>query len=194
MPRINLLPWRETLKKEREIRFGAITGVSLALAGLVWLAVHLYMVSEHDYQASRNNYMAGEIKKAEAKIKEIELLDQQKKRLIERMNIIQELEESRPQIVHLFDEIVKQVPNGVYFTRLTQKGDQITINGVAQSDARVSSLMKNIERSEWLTSPKIFSIETKGPARQAIQGRRVSTFKLEVKQTAPKTPKKDKSS
>ena len=191
MPRINLLPWRETLKKEREIRFGIITGLSLALTGLVWLAVHLYMVGEHDYQTSRNKYLENEIKKAEAKIKEIDQLDKQKQSLIERMNIIQELEESRPQIVHLFDEIVKQVPNGVYFTSMTQKGDKITINGVAQSDARVSSLMKNIERSKWLAEPKIFKIETKGVAKQTHQGRRVSTFKLEAKQTAPK---KDKSS
>lgn len=132
MPHINLLAWRETLTKEREIRFAVITGLSFALAGLVWLAVHLYVVSEHHYQANRNQYLEGELKKAYAKIKEIDQLDQQKQSLIERMNIIQALEQSRPKIVHLFDEIAKQVPNGVYFTSMTQKGDQITITGKTQ--------------------------------------------------------------
>ena len=190
MPHINLLPWRKTLTKEREIRFAIITGLSFALTGLVWLVVHLYMASEHHYQTNRNQYLEGELKKAEAQIKEIDQLDQQKQSLIERMNIIQALEQSRPKIVHLFDEIVKQVPNGVYFTSMTQKGNQITINGVAQSEARVSSLMKNIERSEWLTEPKIFFI---GPPNQLSghPGRHASPFKLEAKQTAPK---KDKSS
>ena len=187
MTRINLLPWRDTLKKEREIRFGIITGISIGLALLVILGVHLYMESAISYQKQRNKFLETEIKKAEDKIAEIEELDQQKQRLIERMNVIQELEESRPMVVHLFDELVKTVPNGVYFTSMKQKGNKITLEGIAQSDARVSSLMANIESSLWLTNPKIYSIESKEDTNRTSQTKRsLSEFKLEVTQTAPK--------
>jgi len=177
-PRINLLPWRDTLKKERETRFGIITGISLLLVGLVILGIHLYFLGEINYQQYRNNYLKKQIKIAEDQIEEIKTLDEKKQRLIERMSIIQELEENRPQIVHLFDELVKQVPNGVYFTNMTQKDNKITLEGVAQSDARVSSLMGKIEESKWLANPKIYSIEAEGETK--------SNFKLEVTQAIPR--------
>jgi type IV pilus assembly protein PilN len=186
MPRINLLPWRETLKKEREIRFGIITGASLVLTGLVVLSVHLYMGSLIAQQQDRNNYLNIEIEKAKAKIKEIDKLKEDKERLIKRMDVIQVLEESRPQVVHLFDELVKQAPDGVYFTSIKQKGDKITLEGVAQSNARVSSLMKNIERSQWLSDPKIIFIKTRKINSQSRARSNVSTFKLVVMQIAPK--------
>lgn len=186
MTRINLLPWRETLKKEREIRLGIITAASLIFTGVMVLSIHIFYEGKISYQKSRNQYLQSEIKKVEAQIEEIKKLDEQKQRLIERMDVIQELEERRPQVVHLFDEIVKQVPNGVYFTNMTQKDDKITLEGVAQSDARVSSLMEKIEESQWLSNPKIYSIETedKGNNRDD-QKRSVSKFKLEVTQTIP---------
>jgi len=190
MPRINLLPWRDTLQKERETRFGIIAIIMLIFAGLVVGAVHLYMNGEINYQKRRNNYLIAEIKKAEAKIKEIKELEQKKQRLIERMSIIQKLEESRPQVVHLFEELVKQVPEGVYFTSMKQKANKIVIEGAAQSNARVSSLMKNFERSQWLTGSKIIFIKTeqlKGK-QKSYRKRSVSKFKLEITQTAP--PKK----
>ncbi|MDM8567695.1 PilN domain-containing protein [Candidatus Halobeggiatoa sp. HSG11] len=176
-PNINLLPWRDTLKKEREVRFGIIIGVSLLLTGLVVLIIHLYFQGEINYQQSRNNYLKKQIKIAEAKIEEIKTLDEKKKRLIERMNIIQELEENRPQIVHLFDELVKQVPNGVYFTNMIQKNNKITLEGVAQSDARVSSLMGKIKESKWLSNPEIKFIKAEGETK--------SNFKLVVTQSVP---------
>jgi type IV pilus assembly protein PilN len=122
MPRINLLPWRETLKKERELRFSIIMGASLAFTGLVVLSVHMYMQGLINYQAARNNFLKDQIKQAEAKIKEIEELDQKKQALIDRMEVIQKLEESRPQVVHLFDEMVKRLPNGVFFKKMEQDG------------------------------------------------------------------------
>jgi len=182
MPRINLLPWRDTLRKEREIRFGAITAVSLVFMGLILLSVHLFIGHQIDYQQRRNRYLQTEIEKADNKIKEIKDLKNKKKRLIERMNVIQKLEENRSHVVHLFDELVKKIPSGVYFTRITQNGDKVILEGVAQSDARVSSLMGNIEASQWLTNPKIYSIVAKDKSKK----RSVSTFKLEVTQTAPK--------
>ena len=190
MPRINLLPWRESLKKEREIRFGIITGISVGIMALIWLGIHVYIANAISYQESRNNYLTEQIKEAEAKIAEIKELEQKKERLIERMSVIQELEKSRPQVVHLFDELVKQVPQGVYFTKMEQKDDKITLEGIAQSDARVSSLMSNVEISPWLTNPKIYQITSDKSGNTDNGGTkpmRVSKFKLEVTQTAPKS-------
>ncbi|MDM8557807.1 PilN domain-containing protein [Candidatus Parabeggiatoa sp. HSG14] len=186
MPRINLLPWRETLKKEREIRFGIITGVSLVLTGLVVLGVHIYFESEIGYQQKRNKYLQREIKKAEDQIKEIEQLDEKKQHLIERRNAIQKLEESRPQVVHLFDEFVRRVPNGVYFTTMAQKNNQITLEGVAQSEGRISSLMKNFETSQWVSHPKIIVIKRnkKGVKQTNKKSNSVFLFKLEMTQNA----------
>jgi type IV pilus assembly protein PilN len=194
--RINLLPWRETLKKEREIRFYSLIGVSLVITGLVILAVHLYMEDLISYQEKRNRYLDTQIKQAEEKIKEIEELDQKKQHLIERMNVIQELEEKRPQIVHIFDELVRQVPDGVYFTELkpNRKDDNLILEGVAQSEARVSSLMNNIKRrSQWLRNPKIHYIEIDKKSRQKDQKRTVSRFKLEVTPTVPQSEAQNES-
>jgi len=187
MTRINLLPWRDMLEQERRYRFFMIAGVLLFLTVLVWLSVHFYMASEVGYQEARNKLLQKEIKQAEDQIKEIKNLDEQKQRVIERIDVIQELEDKRPQVVHLFDEIVRQVPDGVYFSSLKQKADKISLEGVAQSDARVSSLMANIEKSQWLTNPKILSIERKEiQTKNSKIKRSVSLFKLEISQTIPK--------
>ncbi|MCV6636762.1 PilN domain-containing protein [Candidatus Albibeggiatoa sp. nov. NOAA] len=194
MPNVNLLPWREKLKKEREARFGVAVVAGLAVAGLIMLGVHLYMQSLISYQQSRNSYLDGEIKLMEQKIKEIEQLEDKKQRLIERMNVIQELETSRPRIVHLFDELVLQAPDGVYFTSMEQKGEQVTLEGYAQSDARVSSLMKAIERSEWMKNPTIIEIvreARKNSGSRNKQKQTVSTFKLRFNQAAPKATEEE---
>lgn len=146
MPRINLLPWRETLKKERELRFGILTGAALVVTALIALAVHLYMAGLISFQLERNNFVSAEIKQVEAQIEEIKRVEEEKRHLIDRMNAIQGLETGRPNVVHLFDEIVKTVPDGVFYTDFKQEGDKLTFRGFAQSDARVSSLMTNIEK------------------------------------------------
>lgn len=197
MPHINLLPWRDTLKKEREIRFGVAAGVALALAGLIALGVHLYMEGEISYQQKRNNFIKAEIKKVEEDIKEIERLQEKKQRLIDRMNVIQRLEANRPKIVHLFDELVKRVPDGVYFTSMKQEGAKVTLEGVAQSDARVSSLMNEIDRSEWMKDPNIIEIRRKekkddrNNARKTTRVRTVSNFILEFHQASPKSEEEE---
>jgi len=193
MPNINLLPWREKLKKEREARFGIAIGTGLGIAGLIVLGIHMYMQNLISHQQSRNGYLESEIKVMEQRIKEIEQLEDKKQRLIERMNVIQELETSRPRIVHLFDEIVKQAPDGVYFTLMEQKGETVTLEGYAQSDARVSSLMKAIEGSEWMKNPNIIEIirdkrKTKGSDKKNSV---VSTFKLKFQQDAPKVDEEE---
>ncbi len=188
--RINLLPWRDTQRKEREIRFVIITGLALAFVGAIVFSVHLYMADKIAYQQSRNDYLKSEIKKAEAKIKKIEKLQDKKRRLVERMNVIQELEESRSHVVHLLDELVKHIPDGVYLKRMTQKKNKITLEGVAQSDARVSSLMSNLDKSPWFTNPKIYLIQTSTKTQSNHRKRSESSFRLEITLT---TPKKDKS-
>ena len=193
MPRINLLPWRETLKKERETRFGIIALITLLFAGLIAGFVHLYMNGQLDYQQRRNQYLKSEIKRAEEKIKEIKDLGQKKQRLIERMDIIQNLEVSRPQVVHLVEELVKQVPDGVSFSSMVQKGNKITLDGIAQSSARVSTLMKNFESSQWLSGSKIIHIRTeevKG-TQKSYRKTSVSKFKLEITQTSPVKKKEE---
>ncbi len=199
MPRINLLPWRETLKKEREIRFGIFAGVALVCAGLVVLGVHIYMQSWIGYQKDRNAYLEREIEEANKKIEEIEQLDKYKMGLVNRMNIIQELQKSRPKVVHLFDELVRQIPDGVYFTSMKQKDKTITLAGVAQSEARVSSLMRNVEKSAYLTNPRIIYIEAKDQKNaQTDSVRGVHMFELETMQIKDKdefdqeVPKDDK--
>lgn len=187
MPRINLLPWRETLKQEREIRFGIITATALVCAGLIVLGVHIYMQSWIGYQKERNAYLDREIQEADKKIAEIEELDKYKTGLVNRMNVIQELQKSRPKVVHLFDELVRQIPDGVYFTSMKQKDSTITLAGVAQSEARVSSLMRNVEKSAYLTSPKIIVIEAKDQKNtQNNTSRGVHIFQLETMQIKEK--------
>lgn len=193
MPHINLLPWRDTLKKEREIRFAVICGTSLACAGLVWLSVHFYVEGLISYQESRNNFLKAEIKKEDDKIKEIEELQKKRDRLIDRLNVIQKLQANRPQAVHLFDELVRQAPDGLYFTKMEQKNDKISLEGTAQSDARVSTFMTNVDKSQWLKEPKITFIKTdpKCSGDKKIQ-RCMSSFKLEVTQKSPKAEEETK--
>jgi len=207
MPRINLLPWRETLKKERELRFSISTGASLVLTALIVLAVHMYMAGLIGYQQERNAFVETEIKLVEAQIEEIKQVEEEKRRLIDRMNAIQGLETGRPNVVHLFDEIVKTIPDGVFYTGMKQETDKLTFNGFAQSDARVSSLMTNIEklcdegeerkRAEtklfsrcWMKEPRIQVIraeerDSSSKGGQTASKRSVSAFVLNVTQAAP---------
>ncbi len=187
MRRINLLEWRDIQKKERETRFGILASIGLGIMGLIVLGVHVFYQSKIGYQESRNNYLTQEIQSVEKQIEEIEALEKKKAALINRMSVIQELESSRPKIVHLFDELVQRLPDGVHFTRMTQKKDKITLEGMAQSDARVSSLMRKIEESEWLKSPEIKRIVRKDIIEKGSDSERsISEFKLEVTQTFPK--------
>ena len=139
-----------------------------------------------DYVPIICDKLNSEIKKADDQIETIKKLGQKKQSLIERMSVIQELEESRPQIVHVFEGFVKQVPDGVYFTSLVQKGNKITFEGIAQSQARVSSLMTKFEESQWLTNSKIIYIKTNTKEKKHS----LKNFKLEVTQTTPKKESK----
>jgi type IV pilus assembly protein PilN len=169
MPRINLLPWREAERKKRQRDFGVAMagGVVAAIAGiLATMFVYGQMISS---QEDRNQRLTDEIVELEKSITEIDGLERQKERLLARMEIIEELQKSRPEIVHLFDEIARQLPEGVYLTGLKQQGSRLEVRGIAQSSTRVSALMRQVDASEWMTDPEVDRVETtqSGASRQA---------------------------
>ena len=180
MSKINLLPWREELRKEKQQEFFVLVGVVAVLAVAAWGAVHFYHTQLIDYHKSRNMYLEQEIAKLDQKIKEIEELEREKERLLARMRAIEQLQGNRPLIVRFFDELVRTLPEGVSLLSVTQKGNQITINGVAQSNARVSNFMRNLENSEWLKDPSLDVIQAKDEA-----GQRISNFTLKFSQVVP---------
>lgn len=182
MARINLLPWRAALKKQRQIEFFATIGAVAVLALVVWLLAHLVMADRIEHQNERNSYLQAETAKLDRQIKEIQELEKEKQRLIARMKAIEGLQASRPLIVRIFDELVTTLPDGVYLTDVKQQGDSFEIKGIAESNARVSTFMRNIEKSKWLKDPKLQIIESKDDA-----GRRTAKFTLKLKQTATQT-------
>jgi type IV pilus assembly protein PilN len=177
MTRINLLPWREELRKQKQRDFFAVTAAAVVLTLGIMLLVHLMYVGKIEYQEARNAYLEREIVTLDEKIKEIESLEKEKASLLARMNIIQRLQSSRPQVVHTFDELVTTLPDGVYLTSINNDGDKLTLNGVAQSNARVSSYMRSIESSEWLSNPSLTIIETT-EEKKADRNQRISKFIL----------------
>ena len=169
MPRINLLPWREAERKKRQRDFGVAMagGVVAAIAGiLLTMFVFSQMISN---QEARNLRLTNEIAELQKSITEIDGLERQKERLLARMEIIEQLQKSRPEIVHLFDEIARQLPEGVYLTGLKQQGSRVEVRGVAQSSTRVSALMRQIDASKWMADPEVDRVETtqSGASRQA---------------------------
>jgi type IV pilus assembly protein PilN len=177
MARINLLPWREAERKKRQQEFGLMVLAGVLLTGLAILAIHMQFESMVTAQNQRNTFLKQEIAVVERQIREIKELDKTKQNLLARMNVIQELQSSRPQIVHLFDEVVSVLPDGLYLTTITQKGNSVAFAGQAQSNARVSSMMRNIDDSEWLNMPSLDFIESKEKT-----GTGYSHFQLTVKQ------------
>ncbi len=169
MPRINLLPWREEERKKRQTDFMISMAGSFIVAIVVLAATVFAFGQMIDNQQARNNRLESEIVELERSIAEIDGLEAQKERLLARMEIIEQLQRSRPEIVHLFDEMTRQLPEGVYLNGMRQSGMSVELMGVAQSSTRVSALMRQIDASDWLTDPGVIKVETTetGPARQA---------------------------
>jgi len=160
MPRINLLPWREAERKRKRQEFFLSLGAAVATAGLIMLLGQWQFSSSIQNQRDRNDYLTREIAELDKQIEEINGLDRQKQQLLARMEIIETLQRSRPEIVHVFDEIVRVMPEGVYLTYLRQTGTKFELRGVAQSSTRVSSFMRNIDASQWLADPSLQIVET----------------------------------
>ena len=162
MPRINLLPWREAERKRKRQEFILSIGAAIATAALVTLLGRWQMGAAIEHQNDRNRIISEEIAELDKQIQEILGLENQKRRLLARMEVIETLQRSRPEIVHIFDEVVRVLPEGVYLTYLKQSGTRFEIRGIAQSSTRVSAFMRNIDASEWLADPALRIVETKG--------------------------------
>ena len=160
MPRINLLPWREQERKARRREFLIAGGAAVLAAGVVVLCGKLVYASWTDAQTQKNNILKNEIVKVDAQIADIKDLESRKQHLVARMEIIEKLQRSRPEIVHLFDELVKTVPEGVYLTQVKQTNRKLEIHGVAQSSTRVSTFMRNIDASTWMDNPVLQVVES----------------------------------
>lgn len=187
MSRINLLPWRETLRKQREKEFGVAAGAAFVFAILIMLLIHIQVEAMIDHQNTRNRYLEQEIAVMDRKIKEIEKLESIKQKLLARMDIIQRLQHSRPLVVHLFDELVKTTPDGVVLTGLKQANSLVTLKGVAESNTRVSAFMRNVESSEWIEAPSLEIISGRRGAKNTI--RNDFTLKISVKDDKGKNKK-----
>jgi type IV pilus assembly protein PilN len=161
MPRINLLPWREAQRRERKLHFTiALGGAAVAAVAFTFIA-YLMVDSMISAQDHRNGVLRREIKVLDKEIEEINSLESDKQRFIERMEIIEKLQRSRPEIVHVFDEIVRTLPDGVYLTSVKQSETRLKFEGIAQSSTRVSTFMRNIDSSEWLKNPELEVVESK---------------------------------
>ncbi len=159
MPRINLLPWRDQQRKIRRREFGVAAGGAVIAAIVFALGGKLVYSSWIDAQTEKNNLLKKEIVKLDAQIADIQDLETRKQRLVARMEIIEKLQRSRPEIVHLFDELVKTVPDGVYLTQIKQTGRKLELHGIAQSSTRVSTFMRNIDGSVWMDNPVLQVVE-----------------------------------
>ncbi len=175
MVNINLLPWREELrqKKQNQVIKGIIAGWVVACICAFFLISHWNGKIEH--QNSRNKYLTTEINKLKKTIKEIESLKDDKDAIVDRVEVIQELQSDRAQVVHLFDELVQKMPEGVFLQTLNKQGDKIKLSGSAQANARVSALMRSLDSSDWFMSPKLQIVKS-----QASEGIELSNFNLEI--------------
>jgi type IV pilus assembly protein PilN len=180
MAQINLLPWREERRQELKREFLVILGlVALLGVGLVVLADRV-VNSQIDNQNARNQYLTENIKELDKKVAEIKDLQRRRNQLIDRMRVIQELQGNRPVIVRVLDQLVRTLPDGVFYTSVSSKNKKISITGVAESNNRVSSLMRQLDASDWLANPNLDKV------RAAPQyGDQATTFNLTVNIRAP---------
>jgi type IV pilus assembly protein PilN len=161
MARINLLPWREERRKARQKEFVGMLGLAVLAGILLSILIYSFYSGRVSNQNARNDFLRGEITKVDGEIKEIEALDQKKAKLLARKDVIEQLQANRSQMVHLFDSLVRTIPDGVALTAIKQEGDILTLSGRSQSNARVSTYMRQLESSGWMTKPDLNIIEAK---------------------------------
>ena len=175
MNRINLLPHREARRSAARKHFLIVAVMTAVLGGAIVLLVHGYNAAQVSEQASRNDFLKKETEKLDKEIAEIKKLKDEIQALLSRKQVIETLQADRAQTVHLLEQLVRQLPDGVYLRSISQKGTRIYLLGYSQSSARVSALMRNVESSAWLDEPKLNEIKA-----SVVNGKRVSEFNLEV--------------
>lgn len=173
MMRINLLPHRAEKRRARQIQFVSLCVISVILAAIVVGAIHAAISARIDYQQRRNEYLRAETAKLDRQIAEIKKLREQTRALLARKEVVENLQSTRSDVVHLLDQMLRILPDGVYLASLKQSGNQINLVGYAQSNARISTLMRAIEDSPWLDSPTLVEIHA-----ATANGTRVSQFTL----------------
>jgi type IV pilus assembly protein PilN len=184
MARINLLPWRAERRKLRQKEFITMLGLCAAAGVVLWFLLNTYYNNQISGQTERNAYLQDQITQVDKQITEIDELDKKKAKLLARKEVIEQLQANRSQMVHLFDSLVRTIPDGVILTSIKQEGDKLTLEGRSQSNARVSTYMRNLEGSGWMTKPNLSIIEAKAgdPALPY-------TFSLDVLLANPNAPK-----
>jgi len=179
MAHINLLPWREELRKKRQRDFGGYAAFAVVVSLLAVAYVHTLINGMVEQQEARNDFLRQQISVLDRTIREIKDLEKMKNNLLARMDVIQQLQGSRPEIVHLFDELVDTLPEGVYLTQVRQLGRDLSLTGRAESNARVSSYMRNIDGSEWVGNSNLKYIQSEEKAENEM-----SHFELKASQIA----------
>ena len=185
MARINLLPWRAERRAQRQKEFGLMVALSVVAGALLWFLVNGYYNAQIEGQQSRNRYMDQQISQVDETIKEIEELDRQRARLLARKEVIEQLQASRSQMVHLFDALVRTIPDGVMLTTLKQEGERMTLEGRAQSNARVSTYMRNLENAGWMANPRLSVIEAQPEGAGVHSAALPYVFNLSVTLSTP---------
>ena len=185
--RINLLPHREERRKRARTHFAVLAAMTAALGLVIVAAVHVVNAQRVSVQAERNTFLKGELAKLDKEIDEIKRLREEIQSLLARKQVIETLQAERAQTVRLLDQLVKQMPEGVYVSKMVQKGSRVSLTGYAQSNARVSTLMRNIESSQWLEKPVLVEIKASTVAKK-----RVSEFNLNLAMKRPAQPDAEK--
>ena len=185
--RINLLPHREMRRKQQQQQFFVMLGVVVATGAAIWFGVHTYLDGVLTNQQGRNKYLEGEIVKLDKEIAEINKLKEQTAALLKRKQVVETLQSNRAEVVHLLDQLVRQLPDGMYLKSIKQQGTKVSITGYTQSQARVSTLMRNLEGSQYLQNAHLIEIKA---ASQGAQRINEFTMNIDVTRAAEPDPKK----
>lgn len=180
MARINLRPWREEQRAEKQRQFIVMLFGSLVVAAGLAFLWQTHVQGMIDHQESRNDYIRNAMTDLEEQIAEIEDLKERREELLSRMEVIQDLQQQRPVIVRAFDELVRTLPDGLFYTQMEKSGENIAIVGMAESNSRISSLMRNFEKSDWFDEPNLTNVSAADEQRSGY-----SRFNLSVKQVVP---------
>jgi type IV pilus assembly protein PilN len=188
MIRVNLLPHRELRRRRQQKQFFTLLGGVIALGAAIWLLVHTSLANKYEDQLARNKYLQGEIAKLDKEIEDIRKLREMTASLLARKKVVETLQTNRSEVVYLLDELPRQLPDGIYLKGIKQQGPRVTINGYTQSQARVSTLMRNLEGSPHLENANLVEIKAVNQP-----GSRVNEFSLNVNITRPKEEIEEKS-